>query len=45
MIFDTFDGKRLLIIHHAEGQGPRKPQLYEIDDSSDRLILGPRYNP
>ena len=45
MTFDTFDGKRLLIIHHAEGQGPRKPQLYEIDDSSDRLILGPRYNP
>ena len=45
MIFTTFEGKRLLIIHHAEGNGPRKPQLYEIDDSGDRLVLGPRYNP
>ena len=45
MIFTTFEGKRLLIIHHAEEKGPRKPQLYEIDDSGDKLILGPRYNP
>jgi len=45
MMFTTFEGKRLLIIHHVEGDGPRKPQLYEIDDSGDKLILGPRYNP
>jgi hypothetical protein len=45
MMFTTFEGKRLLIIHHAEGDGPRKPQLYEIDDSGDKLVLGPRYNP
>jgi hypothetical protein len=45
MIFTTFEGKRLLVIHHAEEQGPRKPQLYEIDDSGDKLILGSRYNP
>jgi hypothetical protein len=45
MIFTAFEGKRLLIIHHAEEQGPRKPQLYEIDDSGDKVILGPRYNP
>lgn len=45
MMFTTFEGKRLLSIHHAEGDGPRKPQLYEIDDSGDKLILGPRYNP
>jgi hypothetical protein len=45
MIFTTFEGKRLLIIHHAEDKGPRKPQLYEVDDSGDKLILGPRYNP
>jgi hypothetical protein len=45
MIFTTFEGKRLLIIHHAEDNGPRKPQLYEIDDSGDKLILGSRYNP
>ena len=45
MIFTTFEGKRLFIIHHAEERGPRKPQIYEIDDSGDKLILGPRYNP
>jgi len=45
MMFTSFEGKRLLIIHHSEGDGPRKPQLYEIDDSGDKLVLGPRYNP
>ncbi|HPG39417.1 MAG TPA: glycoside hydrolase family 43 protein [bacterium] len=45
MMFTTFEGKRLLVIHHAEADGPRKPQFYEIDDSGDKLILGPRYNP
>jgi len=45
MMFTTFDGNRLLVIHHAEGDGPRKPQLYEIDDSGDELVLGLRYNP
>jgi hypothetical protein len=45
MMFTTFEGKRLLVIHHADGDGPRKPQLYEIDDSGNRLILGPRYHP
>lgn len=43
MIFTTFEGKRLFIIHHSEGNGPRKPQLYEIDDSGDKLVLGSRY--
>jgi hypothetical protein len=45
MLFTTFEGKRLLIIHHAEENGPRKPQIYEVDDTGDKLILGPRYNP
>jgi hypothetical protein len=45
MLFTTFDGKRLLIIHHAEGNGPRKPQLYEVGDSGDKLVLGPRFYP
>ncbi|MFZ0454186.1 MAG: glycoside hydrolase family 43 protein [Ignavibacteriaceae bacterium] len=45
MMFTTFEGKRLLVIHHAEGDGPRKPRLYEIDDSGDKLVLGPGYNP
>ena len=45
MLFTTFEGKRLYIVHHAEGDGPRKPQLYEVDDSGDKLVLGPRYYP
>ena len=45
MLFTTFEGKRLLIIHHAEGNGPRKPQLFEINDSGDKLVLGPVYHP
>ena len=45
MIFTTFEGKQLFIIHHAEEREPRKPQLYEIDDSGDKLVLGPRYLP
>jgi len=45
MLFTTFEGKRLFVVHHAEEKGPRKPQLYEVDDSGDKLILGPRYNP
>jgi GH43 family beta-xylosidase len=44
MMFTTFEGKRLLVIHHAEADGPRKPQLYVINDSGDKLVLGPRYN-
>jgi hypothetical protein len=45
MLFNTFEGKRLYIVHHAEGNGARKPQMYEVDDSGDKLILGKRYNP
>ena len=45
MLFRTFDGKLLLSIHHAEGEGPRKPQLWEVDDSGDKLVLGKRFNP
>jgi hypothetical protein len=39
------EGKRLYIVHHQEGNGPRKPQLYEVDDSGDKLVLGVRFNP
>jgi beta-xylosidase len=45
MLFQTFEGKLLLSIHHAEGDGPRKPQLWEVDDSGDKLVLGKRFNP
>ena len=44
MLFTTFDGKRLFVVHHDEGTG-RKPQFYEVDDSGDKLVLGARYNP
>jgi hypothetical protein len=45
MLFRTFSGKRLLCIHHADGDGPRKPQLWEIDDSCDKLESEKRFNP
>ena len=45
MLFTTFEGKRLFIVHHAEEKGPRKPQLWEVEDSGDQLVLGKRYNP
>ncbi|MBN2637312.1 MAG: family 43 glycosylhydrolase [Prolixibacteraceae bacterium] len=44
MLFTTFEGKRLMVIHHDAGNG-RKPQFYEVDDSGDKLILGERYHP
>ena len=45
MVFTTFEGKRLYSVHHVEGNGPRKPQFYEVDDSGDKLVLGKRYIP
>jgi len=45
MLFTTFEGKRLYVVHHSEGKGWRKPQFYEVDDSGDKLVLGKRYNP
>jgi len=45
MIFTSFEGKRLFIVHHAEGDGPRKPQIWELDDSGDKVVLGKRYIP
>jgi hypothetical protein len=45
MLFTTFEGKRLLIIHHVDGDGPRKPRFYEIDDTGDKLVLGKVFIP
>lgn len=42
MLFRTFEGKLLFIVHHSEGDGPRKPQIWEVDDSTDKLILKDR---
>ncbi len=43
MLFRTFEGKLLFIIHHAEATGPRKPQLWDVDDSGDKLVLKNRF--
>jgi hypothetical protein len=43
MLFKTFDGKVLFILHHVEGNGPRKPQIWDVDDSGDKLVLKGRY--
>jgi hypothetical protein len=32
----------LYAVHHSEGDGPRKPEIWTVDDSGDRLILGKR---
>lgn len=42
MLFRTFDGKLLYLVHHQNGAMPRKPQLWEADDSGDKLVLGKR---
>ena len=45
MLFRTFEGKLIYIVHHVENDGPRKPQMWEADDSGDKLVLGKRYIP
>lgn len=49
MIFETFEGKTLMSLHHQETingkQGPRKPVLMEIDLSGDKLKIIGKYNP
>ena len=29
----------LFIVHDAEGNGPRKPQIWRVYDSGDKLVL------
>jgi hypothetical protein len=43
MLFKTFEGKVLYIVHHAEDKGPRKPQIWDVDDSGNKLVLKSRY--
>ena len=45
MLFRTFEGKLLYVVHHVEGDGPRKPQFWEVDDSGDKLVLLKRWYP
>lgn len=42
MLFRTFEGELLYAVHHVDGNGPRKPQIWTVDDSTDKLILGKR---
>lgn len=42
MLFKTFDGELIYLVHHSEGNGPRKPQYWTVDDSGDKLVLGSR---
>jgi len=42
MLFRTFEGRLLYIVHHVDGNGPRKPQIWTVDDSGDKLLLGER---
>ena len=39
MLFRTFEGKLMYVVHHVEGNGPRKPQYWNVDDSGDKLVL------
>ncbi len=40
MLFRTFEGELRYVVHHVEGNGPRKPQYWTVDDSGDKLVLG-----
>jgi hypothetical protein len=44
MLFKTFEGKLIFVVHHASENGPRKPQYWNVDDSGDKLVLGTQIN-
>lgn len=49
MLFRTFEGKPLMLLHHQsldeENPGPRRPLLLEVDISGDELKILRRYVP
>lgn len=45
MLFRTFSGTLVYVVHHVEGRGARKPQFWTVDDSGDKLVLGQRIEP
>lgn len=48
MLFRTLDGKLLMSVHKHQdirGRYHRIPQLFEVDDSGDQLVVGARYIP
>lgn len=42
MLFTTFGGKLMYVVHHSEGNGPRKPEFWDVDLSGDKLVLKDR---
>ncbi|MDD4655356.1 MAG: glycoside hydrolase family 43 protein [Bacteroidales bacterium] len=44
MLFKTFEGKLIFVVHHASENGPRKPQYWNVDDSGNKLVLGTQIN-
>ncbi len=49
MLFTTFEGKTLLVLHHqgldTVNPGPRRPKLFEVDLSGDELKITGEYHP
>jgi hypothetical protein len=48
MLFRTFEGKDLLVLHSHQdikGRYHRVPHLFEVDLSGDKLVLGKAYQP
>lgn len=48
MLFRTFEGKLLMLLHHQgleENPGPRKPTLLDVDISGNEIQVLGRYNP
>ena len=38
MIFNTFDGKLMLLLHAPDGHGPQ-PHIFEIEDTGETLRM------
>ncbi|MFD1872724.1 glycoside hydrolase family 43 protein [Hymenobacter bucti] len=48
MLFRTFEGKQLMVLHSHQdikGRYHRVPHLFEVDLSGDKLVLGQAYHP
>ena len=48
MIFRTFEGKQLMVLHShldIKGNYHRVPHMFEVDLSGDKLVLGKAYRP
>ena len=46
MLFRTFEGKLIMSVHShkkVNGRTTRIPQLFEVDDSGDKIVLGNPY--